>query len=137
MGLTIMAWGNSLSDLITDILVSSRGYPAMVTSAIYSSPITHVLLGLGFSFIIKTVKIGGPIELTTDGLNPSLTNTLWINFIFLLLGLVLTLVIVPISQFRFTRILGIFLLLVYIGSILCSILDLLGVFLQGITLWKL
>uniref|UniRef100_A0A6B2L7U3 Sodium/calcium exchanger membrane region domain-containing protein n=1 Tax=Arcella intermedia TaxID=1963864 RepID=A0A6B2L7U3_9EUKA len=131
MGLTIMAWGNSLSDLITDILISYRGYPAMVTSVVYSSPITHILIGLGISFIIKTSK-EGPIILTTKGRYPDLTNTLWINFMFLLFGLILTLIVVPITGFRFNRFLGVLLLLIYLSSIALSLLDLFHVLPQTI-----
>jgi len=137
MGLTVMAWGNSLSDLVTDVLVAKKGLSAMATSAIYSSPITHVLMGLGLSFLIKTTNLKGTLYLEMNGKTPDLTNTLWLNLMFLLGGLLLSIIIIPASNFRFTKILGAILLTVYLSSILISLLDLLKVVNFGESLWKM
>jgi len=133
LGLTVLAWGNSIGDFVSDVLVARRGYPALATSAVYSSPITHLLLGLGLSFIIKTQQIPGhTIYLNAD----DLSNTLYFNFLFLIIGLLFTLVTIPLAGFMFSRFVGVVLLLLYLASMIVVVLDLTHVILDKIQLWE-
>ena len=36
LGLTILAWGNSLGDLVADISLSRQGYPQMAIGGVYA-----------------------------------------------------------------------------------------------------
>ena len=47
LGLTVLAWGNSIGDLITDVAISNQGYPRMGFSACYGGPLFNLLLGIG------------------------------------------------------------------------------------------
>ena len=38
LGLTVLAWGNSLGDLVADVAVSKDGFPAMGVAAAYAGP---------------------------------------------------------------------------------------------------
>ena len=38
LGLTVLAWGNSLGDLIADMSLARAGYPAMAISACFAGP---------------------------------------------------------------------------------------------------
>jgi sodium/potassium/calcium exchanger 6 len=131
LGLTVLAWGNSIGDFVSDVLIARKGYPAIATSSVYSSPITHLLLGLGISFITKTQ--GGTIVLSHDD---TLSNTLYFNFLFLIFGLLFTLVSIPLSGFSFTRIIGVVLICTYILSMIIIVLDLMHVILPTTKLWE-
>lgn len=39
LGLTLLAWSNSLGDLVADIAVARRGYPRMGISAAFGGPL--------------------------------------------------------------------------------------------------
>lgn len=38
LGLTILAWGNSLGDIIADLSLARHGYPGMAIAACFGSP---------------------------------------------------------------------------------------------------
>jgi sodium/potassium/calcium exchanger 6 len=40
MGLTILAWGNSVGDTISNIVVSRHGQPQMAIGACFAAPLT-------------------------------------------------------------------------------------------------
>ena len=39
LGLSIVAWGNSLVDLVVNVIVTSKGFPAMAFSACFAAPV--------------------------------------------------------------------------------------------------
>ena len=41
LGLTILAWGNSLGDLVADISLSRQGYPQMAIGGVYACIVLH------------------------------------------------------------------------------------------------
>uniref|UniRef100_A0A6B2KZB2 Sodium/calcium exchanger membrane region domain-containing protein n=1 Tax=Arcella intermedia TaxID=1963864 RepID=A0A6B2KZB2_9EUKA len=136
LGLTVLAWGNSVGDLVSNFLIAKKGFPQMVTSAVYTSPVTHVLLGLGISFTVKTTK-SGPITLEVRGAKADLTDSLYLNFLFLLGGLLFSLIAVPVSGFRFTRPIGIVLGLLYVGALVIILLDVTKVIFANVDFWSL
>lgn len=56
MGLTILAVGNSISDLIGDVTITKQGYPQMAIGGIYASPMFSLLVGLGIALSIKYIE---------------------------------------------------------------------------------
>ncbi|KAK0179059.1 hypothetical protein PV327_007884 [Microctonus hyperodae] len=55
LGVTLLAWGNSISDLISNVAVARQGYPRMGYSACFGGPMFNTLLGLGLPWTISTV----------------------------------------------------------------------------------
>ena len=53
MGLTILAVGNSISDLVGDVTITKQGYPQMAIGGIYASPMFSLLVGLGVALSIR------------------------------------------------------------------------------------
>ncbi len=51
MGSLMLAWGNSIGDLIADLALARNGIPQTAITAIFSGPIQNVLLTLGISFM--------------------------------------------------------------------------------------
>lgn len=50
LGLTILAYGNSLGDLSANLAMARKGMPDMATTAVFSGPAFNLLLGLGLGF---------------------------------------------------------------------------------------
>ncbi|XP_046351644.2 mitochondrial sodium/calcium exchanger protein-like isoform X9 [Haliotis rufescens] len=106
LGLTFLAWGNSVGDLIADFAMARQGYPRMGISACFGGPLFNMLLGIGIPFTIGTFKRGGNYELRLTLVELILAG-------FLCLSLVSSLIIVPLSKFRMSRPYGIFLFILY------------------------
>jgi sodium/potassium/calcium exchanger 6 len=51
LGSLMLAWGNSIGDLIADLALARNGIPQTAITAIFSGPIQNVLLTLGISFM--------------------------------------------------------------------------------------
>lgn len=112
MGLTILAWGNSMLDMITNISIASKGYPKMAVAACYGGPLMSTLLGIGLSSFV-TLLID-PKHETTLGTSP----LLYIIFMFLLFALVTTLVFTIILKFQTKPALGYYLIILYVMMII-------------------
>ncbi|KAE9553242.1 hypothetical protein FO519_003550 [Halicephalobus sp. NKZ332] len=55
LGLTILAWSNSIGDLVADVSVARQGFPQMAASAAIGGPLFNLLIGFGGSFFIAMV----------------------------------------------------------------------------------
>ncbi|XP_041348385.1 mitochondrial sodium/calcium exchanger protein-like [Gigantopelta aegis] len=115
LGLTLLAWGNSLGDFISDFTMARQGYPRMGISACYGGPLFNILLGIGIPFTILCFKQGGSYKL-------NITLEEFVIFVFLLISLMSSLVIVPLSRFRMSRPLGVYLIILYIVFMVVVIL---------------
>ncbi|KAK9821207.1 hypothetical protein WJX74_010576 [Apatococcus lobatus] len=51
LGLTVLAWGNSLGDLSTNVAMARRGLANMAMTACYAGPMFSMLVGLGIGFM--------------------------------------------------------------------------------------
>uniref|UniRef100_A0A914ZFY0 Sodium/calcium exchanger membrane region domain-containing protein n=1 Tax=Panagrolaimus superbus TaxID=310955 RepID=A0A914ZFY0_9BILA len=56
LGLTVMAWCNSIGDLVADISVAKQGFPQMAASAAIGGPLFNLLVGFGAAFFIATLQ---------------------------------------------------------------------------------
>ncbi|KAK6190037.1 hypothetical protein SNE40_001984 [Patella caerulea] len=120
LGLTFLAWGNSIGDLIADTAMAKQGYPRMGISACFGGPLFNLLLGIGIPFTIGTFKNGG-----SYALNVTLEEIVLAGF--LAFSLVSSLIIVPLSGFRMTRAWGIYLMVLYCVFLLVALLTETGV----------
>lgn len=58
LGLTVLAWGSSIGDLITDSMVAKQGYPEMAIAAAFAGPMLNLLIGLGSAFSVRLLREG-------------------------------------------------------------------------------
>ncbi|KAF5725750.1 cation/calcium exchanger 1-like [Tripterygium wilfordii] len=111
LGLTVLAWGNSLNDLITNVAMAVNGGPngaQVAISGCYAGPMFNTLMGIGISLVFSSwAKYPACYEIPRD---PSLYDTLG----FLIGGLLWALVVLPRKNMRLGRVLGIGLLAIYL-----------------------
>ncbi len=50
MGLTLLAWGNSLGDFFGNPAMARRGAPSMALTACFAGPLFNILASLGLGF---------------------------------------------------------------------------------------
>ncbi|CAM8933197.1 unnamed protein product [Rhodiola kirilowii] len=114
LGLTVLAWGNSLGDLVTNLTIALNDGPGGAQTALsgcYAGPIFNILVGLGFSLVGKCWReYPTAVVISTD---PYVVETLGL----LVVGLTWALVMLSRRDMKLDRLLGIGLLGVYFVSI--------------------
>lgn len=51
LGVTVLAWGNSIGDMATNTAMAKKGLGNMAITACYAGPVFNVLVGLGLGFL--------------------------------------------------------------------------------------
>ncbi|GFY60175.1 hypothetical protein TNIN_433561 [Trichonephila inaurata madagascariensis] len=113
MGLTFLAAGTSIPDLITSVLVARKGFGDMAVSSSVGSNIFDVSVGLPLPWFLSCL-IFGPVEVSSSGMACSL----------LLLFMMLLFVIISIAAFKWKMNVGLAMVMffLYFVFIACSLL---------------
>ena len=93
LGMTILTYGNSISDLMLNLSLVNLGYSEMALSGSISGPLFNLLIGLGIPLIKLNIKSG---NINIEIFNKD--NLIGIICLFLLIGNLITLII----QAKFT-----------------------------------
>lgn len=111
LGLTVLAWGNSLGDLIANVTVAVHGGndgAQIALSGCYAGPLFNTVIGLGVPLVISSLaEYPGVYIIPSDN---SLLETLG----FLMVGLLWALVIMPKKKMRLDKLVGGGLLAIYL-----------------------
>lgn len=122
LGLTLLAWGNSIGDAFSDFTLARQGYPRMAFSACFGGIIFNILVGVGLGCLLQIVRShASEVKLEPDGL------LVWVLASALGLSLVFSLVSVPLQCFQLSKAYGLCLLLFYICFIVVVLLTEFGV----------
>ncbi|XP_031419431.1 mitochondrial sodium/calcium exchanger protein-like isoform X1 [Clupea harengus] len=116
LGLTLLAWGNSIGDLVSDITIARQGYPRMAISACFGGILFNMLFGIGLGCLLQMFGGNHIVTLEPEGL------LCWILSGALGLSLVLSFVLIPLQCFHLTRAYGIFLIVFYFIFLLVALL---------------
>ncbi|KAJ2552746.1 hypothetical protein IWW35_002181 [Coemansia sp. RSA 1878] len=110
LGLTIVGFGNSLGDLITNLTLARMGYPMMALSACFGGPMLCLLLGVGVAACGYMTRAGlnGSFEI------PFTSPTILVSTACLLFNSVLFLISIPRYGYHMTRAIGLVALSVYL-----------------------
>uniref|UniRef100_A0A182VK81 Sodium/calcium exchanger membrane region domain-containing protein n=1 Tax=Anopheles merus TaxID=30066 RepID=A0A182VK81_ANOME len=57
LGLSLLAWGNSVGDLFSNVALARQGYGKMAFAACFGGPLLNLCLGLGLTFITKAFSV--------------------------------------------------------------------------------
>ena len=124
LGLTVLAWGNSLGDLIANGAMAMNGGAdgaQMAISGCYAGPMFNTLMGLGLPLVLSALsEYPEPYVIPKD---PSLYQTL----LFLMGGVLWALVILPKKNMKLDKSLGAGLLTIYLCFLFIRIAMAIGV----------
>eukprot|EP00551_Chaetoceros_affinis_P006604 CAMPEP_0203667180 /NCGR_PEP_ID=MMETSP0090-20130426/4062_1 /ASSEMBLY_ACC=CAM_ASM_001088 /TAXON_ID=426623 /ORGANISM="Chaetoceros affinis, Strain CCMP159" /LENGTH=914 /DNA_ID=CAMNT_0050531269 /DNA_START=322 /DNA_END=3063 /DNA_ORIENTATION=+ len=84
MGITVLAWGNSMGDLSANMTMAKKGLANMAITACFAGPVFNILIGLGGGFTKLNTSTG--VDAEVDLLPP-----ISVGFIFLLCNCILVL----------------------------------------------
>ncbi|XP_075754329.1 mitochondrial sodium/calcium exchanger protein [Pelodiscus sinensis] len=116
LGLTLLAWGNSIGDTFSDLTMARHGYPRMAFSACFGGIIFNMLVGVGLGCLLQMTTSQLVVKLELDGL------LVWILAGALGLSLVFSFISVPAQCFQVGRGYGICLLLYYLAFLTVALL---------------
>eukprot|EP00980_Cylindrotheca_fusiformis_P004391 scaffold925_cov129-Cylindrotheca_fusiformis.AAC.44 len=80
MGLTVLAWGNSMADLSANITMARKGLANMAMTACFAGPVFNILVGLGLGFSALAAKTGQP------NIDVAVSTPIVAGFVFILLN---------------------------------------------------
>ncbi|XP_062038498.1 mitochondrial sodium/calcium exchanger protein isoform X2 [Lepus europaeus] len=116
LGLTLLAWGNSVGDAFSDFTLARQGYPRMAFAACFGGIIFNILVGVGLGCLLQLSRGHAEVKLEPDGL------LVWVLAGALGLSLAISLVSVPLQCFRLSKVYGLCLLLFYLSFLTVALL---------------
>lgn len=115
LGLTVVAVGNSIGDLVSNVSIAKKNYSTMALSACFGSPLFTMLIGIGGSCLL-VMLLGKTKYITVDRDFSVITacSLLLITILFLVSSL-------PLTEWRMTSRIGLFCIAVWILSVLTNL----------------
>uniref|UniRef100_M4BR74 Sodium/calcium exchanger membrane region domain-containing protein n=1 Tax=Hyaloperonospora arabidopsidis (strain Emoy2) TaxID=559515 RepID=M4BR74_HYAAE len=94
LGVSVLAWGNSIGDLVSNMAIARDGFPTMAFAGCFAGPMFNLLVGVGLSLTIAIIS-RGPLSIATP------SPVAYLVFGYLLLSLVLNIAVVSYDGFRY------------------------------------
>lgn len=108
LGLTVLAWGNSVGDLVADVALAKAGQPLLAMAGCFAGPMFNMLVGLGTALVIQTANN------YPEAYQLQFHIGIVIAFVFLLFSLMGSLLVIIWCRFRVPRFWGFCLVVLYI-----------------------
>lgn len=123
LGVTVLAWGDSLGDLVSNVAMATHGGPGgaqTAVSACYAGPLFNTVVGLGLSLTLAAgAQYPAPFTIPADG-------AVYETVAFLFAGLAWALLVVPARGMRLGRLYGVGLIVIYLCFFGTRVLNSLG-----------
>ncbi|KAJ8339775.1 hypothetical protein SKAU_G00344080 [Synaphobranchus kaupii] len=115
MGLTILAAGTSIPDLITSVIVARKGLGDMAVSSSVGSNIFDITVGLPFPWLLYSIINGlKPVKVSSNGL--------FCAIVLLFLMLIFVIISIASCKWRMSKLLGMIMFLLYLVFLVISVL---------------
>ncbi|CAN6362236.1 unnamed protein product [Urochloa humidicola] len=115
LGMTVLAWGNSVGDLVADVALARAGQPRIAIAGCFAGPMFNMLVGLGTALVVQTARVYPKAYVLEFHVG------IVVAFVFLLLSLMGTLLVVTWARFRVPRFWGYCLMGIYVLFTIVSI----------------
>lgn len=100
LGMTLLAWGNSLGDLFANIALAKKGYGVLAVTGCFAGQLFNLLIGFGGALIVST-KDGQTIKFDLFNLNDFAQNGIkCVTMVFAAVNVVITLSYLIIKKFE-------------------------------------
>ncbi|CCI48913.1 unnamed protein product [Albugo candida] len=116
LGLTVLSWGNSIGDLITNISVARSGFPNMALAGCFGGPVFNILVGIGLPLALQFTSGNSVL------FNFSLDIQARISLLFLVITTSLSLVVFRYCPMKYLKYYGKFLWMNYVLYSLVTIM---------------
>lgn len=116
LGLTLLAWGNSIGDTFSDLTMARQGYPRMAFSACFGGIIFNILVGVGLGCLLQMTSSQPLVKLEPD------SPLVWVLAGALGLSLVFSFVTVPAQCFQLGKAYGVCLIAYYLVFLCVALL---------------
>nr|AKN21565.1 slc24a-5 [Schmidtea mediterranea] len=114
LGLTILAFANSIGDLVSNIMLARKKFPRIAYAACIGGPLFNLLVGIGLPFSIANARYGKiKVELKSETI--VLISTI-------LLITIMNLIYLPVMRFRLRPVYGIIMIVIYVLFLLFVLL---------------
>ncbi len=90
----VLAWGNSIGDLVSNTSIARDGFPTMAFAGCFAGPMFNLLVGIGLAMTIAIIS-RGPISMG----EPS--PLVYVGFAFLFASLLLNLAFAALDSFQY------------------------------------
>ena len=108
LGLTVLAWGNSIGDLFSNIAVAKKGLGEMAIAGCYGGPVFNILIGMGVSLTYLCYRdYPHPYVLVLD-------RSAYVSIGFLCVVLISTIILAAFLNFRLNAWIGYYLITIYV-----------------------
>ncbi|XP_077058185.1 sodium/potassium/calcium exchanger 2 isoform X3 [Siphateles boraxobius] len=115
MGLTILAAGTSIPDLITSVIVARKGLGDMAVSSSVGSNIFDITVGLPFPWLLfSLLNSMSPVRVSSNGL--------FCAIVLLFLMLIFVIISIAACKWKMSKLLGFIMFLLYIVFLVVSVL---------------
>ncbi|XP_058630673.1 sodium/potassium/calcium exchanger 2-like isoform X1 [Onychostoma macrolepis] len=115
MGLTILAAGTSIPDLITSVIVARKGLGDMAVSSSVGSNIFDITVGLPFPWLLfSIVNDMTPVTVSSNGL--------FCAIVLLFLMLLFVIISIAVCKWKMSKLLGFFMFLLYFVFLVVSVM---------------
>ncbi|XP_030194659.1 sodium/potassium/calcium exchanger 2 isoform X2 [Gadus morhua] len=115
MGLTILAAGTSIPDLITSVIVARKGLGDMAVSSSVGSNIFDITIGLPFPWLMWSFINGlQPVKVSSNGL--------FCAIVLLFLMLIFVIISIAACKWRMSKLLGFIMFLLYFAFLVVSVM---------------